>query len=73
MTSPSLEADIRGDDARDRVEFAWRDAERDLQSLVVEWKVMASNINTLKKMVNGYRVVSQDVSEIMREVTIVIL
>jgi hypothetical protein len=63
VTSPSLEANYELTMPEIEANLHGETAEEILQSLVVEWKVMATTINTLKEMVNGCLLIAKEVSE----------
>jgi hypothetical protein len=63
VTSPALEANFELTMPEVEENLLGDTTEEILQSLRVEWKVMATNINTLKEMVNGCRSIAREVSE----------
>jgi hypothetical protein len=63
VRSPSLEENYEVTMLEVEVNLLGDTLEEIMQSLVVEWKVMASNINTLKEMVNGCRMIAREISE----------
>jgi hypothetical protein len=63
VTSPSLEANHEVMMPEVEVDLLGDTPEEILQSLPVEWKAMATNINTLKEMVNGCRTIAREGSE----------